>query len=101
MRPDRLFAAALLSSCLCFVAGKASLSSRWSSLWPLDDVKNALIIVGVTVLGLGIVVGLIVHHFWFGEGVSGESTHIGNSLVVAEFGYARGGLILTYAVLRS
>ena len=63
--------------------------------------KNALIIVGVIVLGLGLVVGLIVHHFWFGEGVSGESTHIGNSLVVAEFGYARGGRVLTYAVFRS
>ena len=35
------------------------------------------------------------------EGVSGESTVVGNSFVMAEFGYARGGRVLLYAIIRS
>jgi hypothetical protein len=35
------------------------------------------------------------------EGVSGESTVVGDRFVLAEFGYAQGGRILLYAVFRS
>jgi hypothetical protein len=59
--------------------------------------KWVLIIVGLVV----VLIGLGVLRSFFDEGVSGESTVIGNSLVIAETGYARGGRILTYAVFRS
>jgi hypothetical protein len=35
------------------------------------------------------------------EGVSGESTVLGDRFVLAEFGYARGGRTLLYAIFRS
>ena len=60
-------------------------------------VKYVLIILALTVIAIG--VGFF--HSWFEEGVSGESTVIGDSFVIAEFGYARGGRVLTYAVIRS
>ena len=59
--------------------------------------KIALLIIGilVAVIALSILVSSQK------EGVSGESTIIGGSLVVAEYGYARGGRTLLYAVIRS
>jgi hypothetical protein len=58
--------------------------------------KYVLIILAFIV----IMIGLSVLRSWFDEGVSGESTTIGDSFVLAEFGYGRGGR-LTYAVIRS
>jgi hypothetical protein len=58
--------------------------------------KYVLIILGLIV----VVIGLSALRSWFDEGVSGESTIIGDSFVLAEFGYGRGGR-LTYAVIRS
>ena|SRR2546429_218441 len=59
--------------------------------------KYALIILLliVTVFSIGVFVSR--HE----EGISGESTVIGHSLVVAEYGYAGGGDRLLYAVIRS
>src|SRR5882757_850188 len=59
--------------------------------------KYVLIILVLVV----IVVGVSFVRSWFDEGVSGESTVVGNSSVIAEFGYAHGGRVLTYAVIRS
>jgi hypothetical protein len=59
--------------------------------------KWTLIIAGLilVLIGLGVLRSL------FDEGVSGEGAVIGNSYVIAETGYARGGRVLTYAVFRS
>jgi hypothetical protein len=59
--------------------------------------KYALMILALIVIA----VGANFFRSWSEEGVSGESTIIGNSFVMAEFGYARGGRVLTYAVIRS
>jgi hypothetical protein len=64
-------------------------------------VKNVLIIGGVMVLALGFIVARFVRWYWFDEGVSGESTYMEGSLVVAEYGYSHGGRKLLYAVVRS
>ena len=58
--------------------------------------KYVLIILALAV----VVIGLSVLRSWFDEGVSGESTTIGDSFVLAEFGYGRGRR-LTYAIIRS
>ena len=63
--------------------------------------KRALIVAGLIVGLIVVLIGLQVQRSLFGEGVSGESAIIGNSFVIAEFGYARGGRVLTYAVFRS
>ena len=60
--------------------------------------------------GLIILTVLVLIVLWFGsgifvsrraDGVSGESITIGQSLIVAEYGYADGGNRLLYAVIRS
>jgi hypothetical protein len=58
--------------------------------------KYVLIILALVV----VMIGLRVLRSWFDQGVSGESATIGDSFVLAEFGYGRGGR-LTYAVIRS
>jgi hypothetical protein len=58
--------------------------------------KYALIVLGLIV----ILLGLSALRSWFDEGVSGDSTFIGDSFVMGEYGYGRGGR-LTYAVIRS
>ena len=58
--------------------------------------KYVLIILAIVL----VVIGVIVLCVRSGEGVSGESTIIGDSFVLAEFGYGPGGR-LTYAVIRS
>lgn len=58
--------------------------------------KYALIVVGLVVL----VIGLLAVCSWFDEGVSGDSTVIGDFFVIGEYGYGLGGH-LTYAVIRS
>jgi hypothetical protein len=64
-------------------------------------VKYGFIIVGIIVGLIVIAIGLNALHLFYAEGVSGESTVVGNSFVLAEFGYARGGRVLTYAIFRS
>ena len=58
--------------------------------------KYVLIVLGLIV----IVIGLSALRSRFDEGVSGDSTVIGDSFVMGEYGYGRGGR-LTYAVIRS
>ena len=55
----------------------------------------------IVILAVLVVIAVAIFQMRYEEGVSGESSTIGDSFVVAEYGYARGGDVLLYAVIRS